>query len=104
MDITLWVKLESMTNKELRHVERYVASRLAESPAVNTSTVVARVSFRDGTLQNEKRIHRNKDGTKNTLGPYWYFKHVRDGNLRTVYIGKYDDVEDAKRVVDAKLS
>ena len=104
MDFPLWTRLESLTNEELRQVERYVASRLAESPAVNTSTVVDRVSYRDGTLQNEKRIHRNKDGTKNTLGPYWYFKHVRDGKLRTVYIGKHDDVEDAKKLVDAKLS
>ncbi len=103
-NIIRWLKLESLTNEELRQVERYVADRLAESPAVNTSNVVDRVSYRNGTLQNEERIHRNKDGTKNTLGPYWYFKHVRDGKLRTLYIGKYDDVEHAKRNVDAKLS
>lgn len=90
--------------QELREVERYVATRLAGETPVNTSAVVDRVSYCDGTLQNETRLHRNKDGTTNTVGPYWYFKHVQDGKLRTVYIGKHDDVEDAKRVVDAKLS
>lgn len=93
-----------MSDAELRQVEKYVDSRLAESQTVNSSAVIERVSYRNGTLQNETRLHRNKNGTTNTLGPYWYFKHVRDGKLQTIYIGKHNDVEGAKRVVDEKLS
>jgi hypothetical protein len=62
--------LESLTTQELREVELYVATRLAGETPVNTSAVADRVSYRDGTLQNKTRLHRNKDGKTNTVGPY----------------------------------
>ncbi len=54
----------------------------------NTSTVVERRDHLDGILQLEYRANPK---TGKQRGPYWYFKHRKNGKQKTVYIGVTDD-------------
>ncbi len=57
---------------------------------VNTSSVVERRNHLDGILQLE---YRTNPSTGKQRGPYWYFKHRKDGKQKTVYIGATDNPE-----------
>jgi hypothetical protein len=103
MDPLLWLRLTNMSRTELQVVKDLVDTLLAAETG-STSRVKERVLYRGGSLQNEYRLYNTAAGNETKAGPYWYYKTVEDGKIRTLYIGKYDDVEDAKRIVDAKLS
>jgi hypothetical protein len=60
------------------------------------SEVVERRAHENGVLQAEVRRQRNKkDATEREFGPYWYFKYVEDGRVRSIYLGKTSDPEGA---------
>jgi hypothetical protein len=49
-----------------------------------SSTVIERRAYGSGVLQLEKR---------GESGPYWYFRHRKDGKQKTIYLGKTDTPE-----------
>jgi hypothetical protein len=92
MDIRLWTLLESLEEKDLDAVQKYLDRRRNKS---RSSRVVESVPHGDGWLHLETRINP-KTGTER--GPYWYFKVVREGRQKTQYIGKVSLVEARRRV------
>ncbi len=71
-------------------LDRLQAAIDAKRQHVSTSSVVERRNHLDGILQLE---YRTNPKTGKQRGPYWYFKHRKDGKQKTVYIGATDDPE-----------
>ena len=80
-------RIATMNAGELDRLQAAIDGRRRHT---NTSTVVERRNHLDGILQLEYRANPK---TGKQRGPYWYFKHRKDGKQRTVYIGATDDPE-----------
>ncbi len=79
-----------------RELKLMVAERLLAGMERRSSRIVKSHPHGDGWLHLETRINP-ETGTER--GPYWYFRVVRDGKQRSVYIGK-KSLEEAKEAVD----
>jgi hypothetical protein len=88
---TLIERINTMDAGELDRLQAAIDRRrgeLAGEEVVPTagpsSTVIERRAYGSGVLQLERR---------GESGPYWYFHHRKDGQQKTVYIGKTDEPE-----------
>ena len=86
--------LERMSDEQRKEVRDYANHLMG----FHTNTVEERVPYKDGYLQNEYRF--TKKGTQQ--GPYWYFYWFENDRQKRVYIGRADNIEEAKRRVDEK--
>ncbi len=82
--------ISALDHLDSSDLDRLQAAIDGKRQSVNVSTIVERRDHLDGILQLEYRANPK---TRKQRGPYWYFKHRKDGKQKTVYIGATDEPE-----------